>query len=323
MHQGAVKVGDDNIKAARFYRDFRRYTGGHQKVYDYFRHVQAHPDWQASIYWAKSSLPISETLWAGQSANLLEDFSLRGADLMFLAGMDWEAYLAAAADPEIPVLNLVQHVRHADPASNVYPFLSERAIRVCVSAEVEAAILATGRTNGPTVTIANGIDLDDLLLQRQALKSRDIYILGVKSRELARRLTEQLQAQPVSVLLHDEFTERADVLAAMASCRVSVLLPNLTEGFYLPALEAMALSELVVVPDCVGNRSFCLHGQNCLVPGRALDDLVAATLEALEIVKSGQAVEFQASAASTLEQHRLERERSEFHQLLDKLDTLW
>ena len=53
----------------------------------------------------------------------------------------------------------------------------------------------------------------------------------------------------------------------MARARVTVLVPNPKEGFYLPALEAMALGTIVVCPDCVGNRSFCVAGRQ-LLPAR-------------------------------------------------------
>ena len=42
-------------------------------------------------------------------------------------------------------------------------------------------------------------------------------------------------------------------------------LPRAEEGFYLPALEAMASGCLVVTLDCIGNRGFRRHDDNCLV----------------------------------------------------------
>ena len=50
----------------------------------------------------------------------------------------------------------------------------------------------------------------------------------------------------------------------MARARVTLYLPNRLEGFYIPALEGMALGTLVVCPDSVGNRSYCRDGENCL-----------------------------------------------------------
>ncbi len=267
---------------------------------------------------------MAESVWAGREAAGVTKYQPAAADLVFLAGMDWSAYLPLRPDPEPAVINLIQHVRHADPASKrVYPFLSERAIRICVSPEVEEAILATGRVNGPTLTIANGVDVDALLACQQAQRVHDVYVLARKAPELGRQVTQRLASEGLSVCLHTEFTERESILEAMACARVSVLLPHATEGFYLPALEAMALSDLVVVPDCVGNRSFCADQRNCLMPGRSADELAAATLEALALVQGGRGEDFRKRALRTLDGHRLERERAEFHSLLDNLDTLW
>ena len=312
-----------NTRSAIFHRHYVRYSGGHQKVLDYFAHMVEHPGWEPRVFLAGERPLEHSNPWRIWQSRVLADYQPAGHQLAYLAGVDWQAYLALDRPADQPVINLIQHVRHADPASNVYPFLTERAIRVCVSVEVEEAILATGRVNGPTLTIANGVDVDSLVSHRRDGYLHDVYILGVKSRELAQQLAARLEAAGVSLLLHDAFVERADVLAAMASAKVSVLLPNPTEGFYLPALEAMALSDAVVVPDCVGNRSFCLDGENCLMPGRTPAELAGATLEALDRVNGGDMARFQLSAAETLEQHRLERERQQFHELLDRLDTLW
>lgn len=314
----------NTVKSAAFYRKFLRYSGGHQKVYDYFRHLQDHPVWEASIYWAEGSVPQSETIWAGCESRRRGDYVPGLADLVFLAGTDWDAYLPLRPHPEPPVINLIQHVRHADPASKgVYPFLSEKAIRICVSPEVEAAILATGQVNGPTVTIANGIDVGSLLAHQQPGRSQDVYVLARKSPELGRQVAQRLESEGISVLLHEDFMERQQVLQAMACSRISVLLPHKSEGFYLPALEAMALSEIVVVPDCVGNRSFCSHQVNCLMPARAPDEVLAAALEALDLARSGASDRFREASAQTLDRHRLEREREDFYRLLNNLDTLW
>jgi glycosyltransferase involved in cell wall biosynthesis len=40
------------------------------------------------------------------------------------------------------------------------------------------------------------------------------------------------------------------------------------EGFCLPPLEAMAAGAAVVCTDANGNRDFCTHGHNCLMPDR-------------------------------------------------------
>ncbi|MFA7556152.1 MAG: hypothetical protein WCY88_18070, partial [Spongiibacteraceae bacterium] len=110
----------------------------------------------------------------------------------------------------------------------------------------------------------------------------------------------------------------------MACSRVSVVLPNHTEGFYLPALESMALSDVTVVPDCIGNRSFCFDGINCLMPVLELEPLVRAVQEALAITKDKPRLRALKRAAHIqLKEHSLERERQQFYKILDDLPALW
>lgn len=308
---------------ALFHRDYRQYSGGHQKVYDYFGHFLAHPDWQAELAWSESSQPLADTIWAGRADRCKTSYRPERADLQFLAGTDWQVYLPRRPEPEMPVLNLVQHVRHADPDADVYPFLSERAIRICVSQEVEAAILATGRVNGPTFTIANGIDLDNLLARRRDPAPHSVYILGNKQPELAANLASSLQAQGLTVTCHPGHQPRETVLAAMAAAEIAVLLPHATEGFYLPALEAMALCRLVVVPDCVGNRGFCRDGETCLQPSLELHSLLDAVARAQQILGGQAATDMRERARQQLQVHTLERERAALFELLDELESLW
>jgi len=109
----------------------------------------------------------------------------------------------------------------------------------------------------------------------------------------------------------------------MASSRVSVVLPDTTEGFYLPALEAMCLSDMVVVPDRVGNRSFCHHEINCLMPGFNVEALLEAVRRALNAIDTGEAQSYRLRALETLSGHSLDRERQDFHDILDNLDQIW
>ena len=188
-----------------------------------------------------------------------------------------------------PIINLIQHVHHGDPGHPLSGFLRHRAIRICVSEEVRAAIEAVG-VNGPTVVIPNGIDQGDLpAVAAPAERPVDWLVCGLKddrsalARELARRL--ELEGGWGRVEMLTKLLPRAEFLAALARAGAVVLLPRATEGFYLPALEAMALGALVVCPDCVGNRSFCRDGDNALVP--PVCDVDQNVLAAMRAVRNG------------------------------------
>ncbi len=101
-----------------------------------------------------------------------------------------------------------------------------------------------------------------------------------------------------------------------------MLLPNATEGFYLPALEAMALGTLVICPDCVGNRSFCIPDENCLRPTYDEPAIVAAVRAALAL-PAATTNAMLAAARATAQRHSIQTERAAFLAVLNDLAQIW
>jgi hypothetical protein len=305
-----------------FYRDFLGFAGGHLKLWHYFQHVRAHGAYRPRIYFTPASVWDESNPWREERAAVEPHWQPQSAGCLFLAGLDWQALPESALRPEVPVINLVQGVRHAQPGDPRYAYLGRKAIRICVSAEVARAVSASGRANGPVVTIANGIDLGEVGARRAPQsRSIELLIVGPKQPELARRLAAALPAS-AGIVLIDQVLPRAELLARLGEARVALLLPLEAEGFYLPALEAMAAGALVVCPDCVGNRVFCVGGDNCLMPDYTEAALLAATRRALQLdgAEAGRLLE---RAGATARRHTLEAERSEFHALLNHLRELW
>ena len=314
------------MRTVLFHREFLNFTGGHLKVWNYFRHVEEAEGWQARVYFSPKSWWDESNPWGLRRAEVLAAWEPEQADVLFLGGYDWRMLsVGERRSYQRPVVNLIQHVHHADPAHPLYEFLTHRAVRVCVSREVQAAILATGRVNGPTVVIPNGIDLADI----PALEGRptDWLLCGLKegksrvAKALGKRLAEMGGWGRVETLT--KLMPRAEFLAAMARARRVVLLPRETEGFYLPALEAMALGCLVICPDCVGNRSFCRDGFNALVPASSGEDDVLAAMEAVRRMSADREAVMLGNAAAVAAEHSLARERAAFGELLAGIDALW
>ncbi len=310
------------MRTAHFYRDFREFTGGHLKVWNYFEHVAASADHQARVYFSPESRWDASNPWLAQRSRTLAQWAPERADLLFLGGCDWEQLPAAERDHyRRPIINLVQHVYHADPNHLLSAFLRHRAIRICVSGEVRDAIAATGRVNGPTVTIPNGID--HAALPTPGEREIDWLICGLKDGRsaVAKRLGSVEDWGRVETLTKP--LPRADFLAALARARRVVLLPRATEGFYLPALEAMALGCVVICPDCVGNRSFCRDGFNAVVPAGHDDQSLLAAMERTRQLTPSQEHALVANARAVAAGHTLERERVAFHELLASVESLW
>ncbi len=317
-----------------FHREYVRFFGGHLKHSHYFQHVLRMPGFVPRITFTGE--PSSESLarergrlWPAGDDVAAEHWEPAGPDMLFLAGLDWR-YLAQRGLKalENPRINLIQHVRHVHEGTERYGYLAERAIRICVSQEVADAVTATGRAHGPVLTIPNGIDLAPFEAAGAGTpvgfgeRPSTVTIVGYKQPDLARRLSVRLNSEGVAHRLVTEFLGRGEFLDVLARSRVAVCLPRAEEGFFLPALEALASGCLVVTLDCIGNRGFCRHDRNCLVADADPDALHAATKRVLAMSPAERS-RLHREARETAALHSLEAERARFHAVLRDIDRLW
>jgi hypothetical protein len=198
--------------------------------------------------------------------------------VLVLGGGSWK-FLPDDIEEKIPVVNLVQGMRHADSSHRKYAYLKRRALRLCVSDEVKAEIEATGIVNGPVRVMTTAVDAD--AFPAPTGPNGKVFIAGQKVRPLAADVAERLRAAGVEVDCAIERCPREEFLARMAAAEIAVVLPLRREGFFLPALEAMLLERAVVCPDCVGNRGFCIDGETCVVPDYDAASVTAAVLRLL------------------------------------------
>lgn len=297
-----------------FHRHADSLTGGQMKMRDYFDHVTLADGFRAVSYVEPSHHAVAGSLWGDETARLPE-WKPQEADVLFIGGQSWDA-IPAGLEDEKPVIALVQHVRYGNKGSRRWHGLKRRAIRICVSDEVADTIRATGIVNGPVHVIPNGIAFDSV--PPSARPGHDVFIGGLKRPDLARRLAAGLAAAGLRVQCQTEKLPRDAFLRAMADAPIVVTLPNPTEGFFLPALEAMALGAAVVCPDCIGNRSFCRDGETALMPklGRFFPTrgLMRAVLALHKDADLRQRLRDNGRAMAA--RHSLAAERAAFHALL-------
>lgn len=318
-----------------FHRDFIRLTGGHLKHSHYFDHVVRLPGFSPRIVFSPTTDGASavdrQGLWPTRGPAVVERWAPEPKDVLFLAGLDWRyVFDNGFANLPNPRINLIQHVRHAqvDAAPELYRYLHQKAIRICVSQEVADAISADGQTDGPILTIPNGTDLLPFHPSPTGspvgfdTRSEPIVIVGYKSPELARAVSGQLHAEGIEHRVLSQFMDRHRFLDQLGRSKVAVCLPHETEGFYLPALEAMAVGCIVVSTDCVGNRGFCGDGGSCLVADRSVTSLVQTTKRALGLREEGRA-RLHTRGREMVMLHSLEAERSRFHEILENVDHAW
>ncbi|MYE11807.1 MAG: glycosyltransferase [Gammaproteobacteria bacterium] len=305
-------------------------TGGEVKHAHYVGHVRRLGGWDARVAFTgdlgDAGLAAERArLWPGEAT--VAGWTPADPDVLFVAGTDWR-YLEAAGfgATDHPRINLLQHLRHADPGTELWTCLAHPAVRICVSDEVADAVRATGRARGPVLAIPNGTELRPWDWRAPAANAawrarrRGIVVVGYKRRELAAALARRLGGTPRTVLT--TFLERAAFLDLLRGTRVAVCLPRAREGFYLPALEAMACGCLVVTLDCVGNRGFCRDGENCMVAPPDAGALADATVRAVGLSEA-QRERLLAAAAETVATHSLAAECARFRALLADVDELW
>ncbi len=311
------------VRTVLFYRDFRLFRGGHLKTWDYFNHVLASPDFAPRIAFSEKTRWNATNPWMNAREYVVDWHRFRHPDAFFIGGASWPMVDAHPdAGPDIPVLNIMQHVRHADAEIKRYAFLGRKAIRICVSAEVARAVTETGLVNGPVVVIPNGTDVEIVPAGAGPDRQVDLLIVAMKQPDLGRILAERLARDGRRIELLAERMQRTAFLARLRAARAALFLPNETEGFYLPALEAMAVGALVICPDVVGNRSFCLPGQNAFRPRYAVEELVRETESALALPPAA-ACQLLEHGRRTAAAHDLQGERRAFLDLLHNVDQLW
>ena len=315
-------------KTVQFYRNFREFTGGHLKHWHYFNHTYYSANHLPYIYFGSSTVWTVRNPWRHlrqcfKSQCSVPDQPLQSPDVLFVEGVsDWPVVQKTYPNLQrIPIINLVQHVRHADPKDPRYEFLRQRAIRLCVSSEVKIALAKTKRANGQLITIPCGMDMTALPAPL-AQKPTDICIAALKNPALGQRLQRQLKQTGHQVDLLWGRVSRSHFLSKINQAKISIFLPWQTEGFYLPALEGMALNTLVICPDCIGNREFCRDGENCINPIYEENAILAAVNKALQM----NAIELQAmqrKGQATVRQHSLCTERKAFLEILENLEQIW
>ena len=320
----------DTTRVVWFYREYTRLTGGQVKHANYFEHVRRMPGFAPKLTLGGEPLGARlererQELWPVAPSDLAARWVPEAGDLLFLAGVDWR-YLQSGGLERLgnPRVNLIQHVRHAHAGSELYGYLSKRAIRICVSEEVADAIRATGRANGPIVTIANGVNIEHQCIARGEPSSRPptITIVDYKRPDLGLALRKALHIAGVPYVALGSFLPRRAFLRLLAASDVAVCLPHEEEGFYLPALEAMASGCITVTLDCVGNRGFCHDRRNCFIAQPTGQSLCATVQAAVKVPPAARETMFR-NAHDTVQHHSLAAERARFHKLLEGVDNIW
>lgn len=313
------------MDTVHFYRNFKGFTGGHLKVFDYFNHTVESGVFSASIFFSSESITDERNPWFSHRKFTQSKWPPPSSDMLFLAGDDWQSLPASdRVNRDGPVINLIQGFRHANPGTSVYPHLQNKAIRIFTGEEVANAVLNTGQVNGPCFIIPNGIDLNYVrsFIRDRADRKTDLLIAGLKNPEMARMIAQKINNPNLKIQCLTQKVAREHLLAMMGNSRVTLFLPHDYEGFYLPPLEGMALETLVVCPYFTGNRPFYKDGVNCFNPPYNAESILNAVQYALSM--SDTAVRpILINAGESANRHNIEGERGLYHLILGQLSEIW
>jgi hypothetical protein len=243
-----------------FVRTFVRPTGGNVTVRDYFEHARAHPRCRATIFFGPGSRHRESDLWDGlRDEDVAERPDWDAADVVVVNGKDWRMLPATGT---FTVLHLVQHLGYAGDAE-LRGYLRRAAARICVSAAVRDAVAPFA--NGPTFLVPAGVDRA-LFREDGTRRAGTVLVAAAKAPQLGAEIGARLRARGIAVHVLAGLLPRAEFARLVRAADVFVGLPLAEEGFYRPALEAMACGCAVVCADASGNRAFCTHDDTCLQP---------------------------------------------------------
>lgn len=293
-------------------------SGGALKLRHYFEHALA------SKFGARTALFMPEDTpwdagnpWTPHRRRAQGAIDWSAVAVAVISGWGWDRFIPARfhAAPPFRIVYLVQSFGRIDPRDSQFRHLANPAIRICVSRPLERALRAQPMANGPIRAIPAGIEPDVLRAPRRS--DADVLIVGFKRPDIARSLAATLARSGISTEMLMDVRPRRDFLRRLAGARIVVCLPAAREGFYLPALEAMAVGSLTVCPDVLGN-DYCADRVNCFKPDYRVEALAQAVAEAAEL-DAPHAEEMRRRARTTVREHSYAAERRCFQAVLGEL----
>lgn len=303
------------VRKVLFIKKSGRMSGGHIKFHDYFEHCLRHPGLDPYVYLAFDSTSGGRTIWEGDSGRIVPQMDVSPFDVLFIDGGDADLLPPEAARK--PVIHLIQDFRHTYAGDRRFASLARPGLRICVSVELAEAVRRHAK--GCVAAIPNGIPLDVFV---PAQKERgSVLVWARKDPTMGKALRAALIARGVNVKLLTRPVPRAEFARLLGATDLFAGLPKGAdrgwEGFFLPALEAMASGCAVVCADAIGNRSFCIDGETCRMPAFGdLDDHVRLVEELL--ADSQQVEALRARGAEVARAYTLEQEQELFHRFVEE-----
>jgi len=318
-------------------------AGGIVKIMDYVRHAQA-LGYKVAVY---SGVRFDPTVPLFQVPQFVEfkrqaalfkhvrNLRLRSDDLIFFSWprdyLLFEHRLHAGIDPE-QIIHIVQNVRHANPAFTrgfALRLLSRPMTRIMITKEVWEAVRPYLNETSFSQVILEGHNTAYFAAIRKGGVRRWPRLRRIRvgyttwKSDIGDRTAKVLRRRRDGRFRFAAIRKTVDwrqLRRLYHWCDVFLAGPYREEGFYLPGLEALAAGAILITPDVIGNRVYCRYGRNCL--RMELDDPESAAdaLERLAQMSEEDVERLRKEGYVAVEAHSLKRERSEFAQLLERME---
>lgn len=224
------------------------------------------------------------------------------------------------------VVHLVQNVRHASPDfldGYARRLLARPMTRIATNDIVAASIRPHAHGDSELHTIPLGHDVERFEVTRDNGWSRGPLRVGYTTWKspIGDSVRDAMAGDSGYEFRSIRTTVGWDELAHLYRwADVFLAAPIREEGFYMPALEAMAAGCIVVTPDAGGNMTYCRFGENCVEVGfEEVTDYVNA-LRAIAEWQPDQVDRMRRLAHDAVGAHRLEAERVAAVDVLDRVD---
>ena len=292
-------------------------SGGALKVRHYFEHSMKHKSLNSLLFMPKDIDWNSSNPWFIYKDKIIPEIDWSIIDIVFISGWGWERFIPRKYHytNNFKVIYLVQHPSKLMPSFKRYEDLKKPATRICVSKAMTDMANKIPQVNGPVITIPAGIEIKKLMRTSKKHKLIDILISGLKNPTMGEVLKSKFNQLDLKIKLLDKRMDRKTFIEYVSNSKIVVCLPNPLEGFYLPALEAMALNAFVVCPYAIGN-DYCIDGINCFVPKYTEQDIYNKTKQIVSLTDK-ESKKMKKNAYITVKAHDITLEIKSFHMLLN------
>jgi hypothetical protein len=316
------------MKTVLFYQHFGKkgvVRGAHHKTFDFFNHIKSFADYKPLIYFDEDSIWDENLPWFNcfDIMPTLKDLKVK-PDILFLnSGKDWIKYSEhKTISDTTPIISPVNNFRAVNPGHRSYEFLSRKAIRLCPSKELYDATNDHPDVNGKTIYLPNGVGIFEEAENLKNDKKYDILIVGNKNPIMARELLSEIKHLNVNIEVIDSWISKKEFQIKLAQSHMSVHLPKKIEEHYIPGVEAMMLDSLVIIPDCIGNRSYSKHNETCYISEYNIESM-AKTIYSMIDISENLKKQLLKNAKKESKLFTLENERDVILRALKMTTKMW